>query len=174
MRPSCCLSSRHGPRCVGAREPVRRLIQASRRDCLTLLDIVRSRLPAAELAFLSACHTAQMTDGSIADEALYLTAAMQYCGFRSVVGKMWVIANMDERDFAEHFYVSMFLPKGKASRRASYEKSAEALRDALQRLRKEMRARLERGVNFVHYGARSMVSVRRRPCGPCLKAYTHA
>ncbi|KAH9071414.1 hypothetical protein EDB83DRAFT_2363609 [Lactarius deliciosus] len=29
-------------------------------DCLTLLDSVRSRLPTAELAFLSACRTAQM------------------------------------------------------------------------------------------------------------------
>ena len=49
---------------------------------LSLLDIVRSRLPQAEFAFLSACHTAQLTDESIADEALHLAAAIQYCGFR--------------------------------------------------------------------------------------------
>jgi CHAT domain-containing protein len=49
---------------------------------LTLLDIVRCVLPTADFAFLSASHTAGMTDGSIADEALHLTAAMQYCGFR--------------------------------------------------------------------------------------------
>ncbi len=53
-----------------------------------------------------------MTDGSIANEALYLTAAMQYRGFRSVFGMMWVIADMDGRDFAEYFYTSMFLSKG--------------------------------------------------------------
>ncbi|KAH9164589.1 hypothetical protein EDB89DRAFT_2139706 [Lactarius sanguifluus] len=53
---------------------------------LTLLDIVRSRLPDAEFAFLSCCHAAEITEESIADEALHLTAAMQYCGFRSVVG----------------------------------------------------------------------------------------
>ena len=56
---------------------------------LTLLDLVRSRLPTAEFAFLSACHTAELTEGSIADEGLHLTAAVQYCGFRSVVGTMW-------------------------------------------------------------------------------------
>jgi len=56
---------------------------------LRLLDIVRSQLPDAEFAFLSACHTAESTDESIADEVLHLAAAMQFCGFRSVVGTMW-------------------------------------------------------------------------------------
>ena len=44
---------------------------------LTLLDIVRSRLPDAEFAFLSCCHAAEITEDSVADEALHLTAAMQ-------------------------------------------------------------------------------------------------
>jgi len=43
---------------------------------LMLLDIIRSRLPNAEFAFLAACHTAELTDGSLSDEALHLTAAM--------------------------------------------------------------------------------------------------
>ena len=57
-------------------------------DRLTLLDIVRSQLPSAAFAFLSACHSAELTDKSIADEALHLAAAMQYCGFRSVIGTL--------------------------------------------------------------------------------------
>ena len=64
------------------------------KDNLTLLAIVRSRLPAAEFAFLSACHTAELTEGSIADEGLHLAAAMQYCGFRSVIGTMWAMAEI--------------------------------------------------------------------------------
>jgi CHAT domain-containing protein len=118
---------------------------------LTLLDIVRSRLPAAEFALLSACHTAELTDGSIADEALHLTAAMQYCGFRSVVGTMWAMADTDGRDLAEHFYKSMFLSEDQGV--PNYERSAKALRDAVQTLRREKRVSLERWVNFVHYGA---------------------
>ena len=62
---------------------------------LSLLDIVQSRLPNAEFAFLAACHTAELTDESPADEALHLAAAMQYCGFRSVVGTMWAMADTD-------------------------------------------------------------------------------
>ena len=35
----------------------------------------------AEFAFLSACHTVDLTEKSIADQALHLAAAMQYCDF---------------------------------------------------------------------------------------------
>ena len=55
---------------------------------LTLLAIVRSQLPAAEFVFLATCHTAELTEDSVADEGLHLTVAMQYYGFRSVVGTM--------------------------------------------------------------------------------------
>ncbi|KAI9509774.1 CHAT domain-containing protein [Russula earlei] len=117
---------------------------------LTLLDLIRSQLPSAEFAFLSACHTAEMTEGSIADEALHLTAAMQYCGFRSVVGTMWGMADDDGPELVERFYKSMFSSKQEGT--PYYERSARALRDGVRRLRKEGRP-LERWVNFVHYGA---------------------
>jgi CHAT domain-containing protein/tetratricopeptide (TPR) repeat protein len=117
---------------------------------LTLLEIARSRLPDAEFAFLSCCHAAEITSESVSDEALHLTAAMQYCGFRSVVGTMWEMADVDGRDIAKYFYKSLF--SGRDSSVPYYERSAEALRDATQKLR-EKRVSLERWVNFVHYGA---------------------
>ena len=120
---------------------------------LTLLDIVRSHLPAAEFAFLSACHTAELTDGSSADEGLHLAAAVQYCGFRSVVGTMWAMANEDGSDLAKHFYKSMFPKKDQGDSVPYYKRSAEALRDAVKKLRKKRGMTVERWVNFVHYGA---------------------
>jgi hypothetical protein len=74
---------------------------------LTLHDIVRSRLPTAEFAFLSACHTAELTEGSIADEGLHLTAAVQYCGFRSVVGTMWAMADKDGGDVTTFLHIDV-------------------------------------------------------------------
>ena len=56
---------------------------------LTLLEIARSQLPSAEFAFLSACHTAELTEASVADGGLHLAAAMRFYGFRSVIGTMW-------------------------------------------------------------------------------------
>lgn len=121
---------------------------------LSLLDIVKTQLPAAEFAFLSACHTAELTDESIADEGLHLAAAMQYCGFRSVVGTMWAMADTDGRDLARDFYRSMLSSRqDQGVAYYEYERSAKALRDSVQRLRGKRGVTLERWVNFVHYGA---------------------
>ncbi|KAH8991526.1 CHAT domain-containing protein [Lactarius akahatsu] len=117
---------------------------------LTLLEIVRSDLPTAEFAFLSACHTAEVTEGSVIDEGLHLAAAVQYCGFRSVVGTMWAMVDEDGRDLAEHFYKALFSNSGCVP---YYERSAKALRVAVKKLRRKRRITLERWVNFVHYGA---------------------
>ena len=124
-----------------------------KRKRLTLLDIVRSQLPAAEFAFLSACHTAELTDGSSADEVLHLAAAVQYCGFKSVVGTMWAMANDDGPELAKHFYRSMFPRIEQGELVPYYKRSAGALRDAVRKLRKKRGITLERWVNFVHYGA---------------------
>jgi CHAT domain-containing protein len=118
---------------------------------LTLLEIIRSRLPSAEFAFLAACHTAELTEESIADEGLHLSAAVQYSGFRSVVGTMWAMADIDGKFLAKNFYDSLFSERWEDV--PYYERTAEALRDAVKELRKKKRVTTERWVNFVHYGA---------------------
>ena len=120
---------------------------------LTLLAIVRSQLPAAEFAFLAACHTAELTEDSVADEGLHLAAAMQYCGFRSVVGTMWAMADTDGADLSRHFYKATFANKADQNGVPYYERTAGALQIAVKKLRKKRGVSLERWVNFVHYGA---------------------
>jgi CHAT domain-containing protein len=118
---------------------------------LTLLEIIRSRLPSAEFAFLSACHTAELTEKSVTGEGLHLTAAVQFAGFRSVVGTMWAMADIDGHDLAKHFYASVFSERWQGV--PYYERTAEALRDAVKELRRKKKMSTERWVNFVHYGA---------------------
>ncbi|KAH9957173.1 CHAT domain-containing protein [Lactifluus volemus] len=112
---------------------------------LTLLEIVRSQLPTAEFAFLSVCHTAELTEESISDEALHLTAAMQYCSFRSVVGTMWAMADQDGQYLAEDFYKSILSSDEPGV--PYYERSARALRDAVKNLRSK-KVPLGRWVNY--------------------------
>ncbi|OJA08219.1 hypothetical protein AZE42_13630 [Rhizopogon vesiculosus] len=60
---------------------------------VTITDIIglqRPRLQNPEFAFLSACHTT-VGHASSPDEAIHLAAAMQFSGFRSVIGSMWEI-----------------------------------------------------------------------------------
>ena len=122
---------------------------------LTLLDIARCRLPSAQFAFLAASHTAELTDPSHSDEALHLTAAMLHCGFRSVVGTMWAMADMDGSDLCKRFYKLMFEEtKGEGLEGVPHhERAAKALRDAVQKLRKKKGVTVDCWVTYVHYGA---------------------
>jgi CHAT domain-containing protein len=72
------------------------------RYSIMILYILNS--PPPEFAFLSACHTAELTEEIVVDEGLHLTAALQYCEFRSVVGTMWAMADSDGMHLARQFY----------------------------------------------------------------------
>jgi hypothetical protein len=117
---------------------------------LMLLDIVRSRLSDGECAFLATCHTAELSDESIPDEVLHLSAAMQYSGFRSVIGTMWAMADEDGQYLARYFYESLFSDEGQGV--PYYERSASALALAVRMLRGRG-VSAERWVNYVHFGA---------------------
>jgi len=107
-------------------KPFESLFKLHGREQLLLLNIVRSQLPDAEFTFLSACHMAELTEESISDEVLHLAAAMQFCGFRSVVGTMWAMADGDGQGLARNFYSSVFSDTMLQGVRY-YERTAEAL-----------------------------------------------
>jgi len=120
-------------------------------DRLALLDLVRARIPAAELAVLAASATAELVDGTDFVEGLNFAAAMQYYGFGSVVGTMWDLGDGEAEDLSLGFYNQMV--SGGAGDTASLaERSAMALRYTVQKLR-EKRVTLQRWANWVHYGA---------------------
>jgi CHAT domain-containing protein len=70
----------------------------------TLTDLMAAIVCNAELAFLSACNSARGDPHGTHDEGLHLAAAMQYRGFRSVVGTLWPMADDDGPDVARDFY----------------------------------------------------------------------
>ena len=141
----------HGTLEVG--KPFEAGFDLHRDERLTLLEIVRADLPTDEFAFLSACHTAEVTEGSITDEGLHLAAAVQYSGFRSVVGTMWAMMDEDGQDLANNFYKALFSDSRREQGSLYHERSAKALQFAVKKLRRKRRITLERWVNFVHYGA---------------------
>ena len=121
-------------------------------DRLSLLDIVRCRVPTAELAVLAASGTAELpvVEGTDFLEGLHLTAAMQYYGFGGVVGTMWDLGDGGAEDLSLGFYKEM-LAGGEEDNVSVAERSARALRYTVQKLR-EKRVTLQRWANWVHYG----------------------
>ncbi|EKM60625.1 uncharacterized protein PHACADRAFT_189751 [Phanerochaete carnosa HHB-10118-sp] len=139
-----------------ASEPFDSALILSGDERLTLLDIVKVGLHNAELAVLSACHTAEQTQGSAMDEALHLAAAMQFSGFRSVVGTVWQMRDEDGPTLAEYFYRALFEERGDEdiphASEVGFKKAARALCSATKEMRRR-KVSLERWVNFVHIGA---------------------
>ena len=119
-------------------------------ESFTLLDIVRSRYPDGQSALLSGSRTAELTKGSIPDEALHLAAAMQFSGFRSVIGTMWGTDDEAWQSLAEAVCKLMF--SDKEGGEAYYERSARALQHAVQEMRRPGLP-LARWVKYVHHGA---------------------
>lgn len=115
---------------------------------VSVLDIIHRELPKAEVAVLSACHSARVSE-QMPDEVLHPAAGMLFAGFRSVVGTMWALEDSIGPNFAETFYEEMFEGEG-GSR--SHTRVAGALRKAVNALGVKGASLVER-INLVHLGA---------------------
>ncbi|MFD3730391.1 CHAT domain-containing protein [Streptomyces sp. NPDC058632] len=57
---------------------------------LALRELVAERLPHAEFAHLSACHSSA-PGRELADEVISIASAFQLCGYRQVIGGLWSV-----------------------------------------------------------------------------------
>ncbi|MEX5258639.1 CHAT domain-containing protein, partial [Kocuria arenosa] len=68
-------------------------------------DLIAAHLPAAELAFLSACTTAR-TGAPLPDEPIHLAAACQLAGYRHVIASLWPINDAATAWLTQRFYTT--------------------------------------------------------------------
>ncbi|OAX34562.1 hypothetical protein K503DRAFT_832993 [Rhizopogon vinicolor AM-OR11-026] len=120
---------------------------AMRDGPLTITDLIRPHLqnPQPEFAFLSACHTT-IGHPSSPDEAIHLAAAMQFSGFRSVIGSMWSVDDNAAGKLVSAFYDNMVDDSG----RLDCTHAAVALHKAVKKLRTKIP--LEQQIVFIHIG----------------------
>ncbi|KAG1761393.1 CHAT domain-containing protein [Suillus occidentalis] len=118
---------------------------AMRDGPLMIKDIIRSDWQNPEFAFLSACHTA-VGDEKSPDELIHLAAAMQFSGFRSVIGSMWSVDDEVARQVVSTFYRHLVDGLG----RLDCTRAAVALHKTMKSLRKKIP--LEQQIVFVHTG----------------------
>ena len=120
---------------------------------LEVLEIMKQRLPDADLAFLSACQTST-GDEKLSDEAVHLAAGMLGAGYRSVVATMWSIKDEYGPLVAEDFYTYMLKENLKDGQMNSAN-AAYALHYAVQNIRKRLgdtEEALLTWVPYVHFG----------------------
>jgi len=73
---------------------------------LTVSAVSRLRLDRAELAYLSACHTA-VSAADLADEVIHIASAFHMAGFRQVIGTLWAVDDAAAATIAELVYTEL-------------------------------------------------------------------
>ena len=114
---------------------------------LTVAGIIQCETNAAELAFLSACSTAQ-TSPSLIDEALHITSAFQVAGFPQVVGTLWPVIDSAAAGIVGDFY-SRYMPDGSGM---PAETAAYALHEATRQARHRYRKNPLFWAAYIHVG----------------------
>ncbi|KFY41367.1 hypothetical protein V495_04960 [Pseudogymnoascus sp. VKM F-4514 (FW-929)] len=122
-----------------------------KQDRLTVRRVSELRLEKAQVAYLSACSTAENRWGELSDEVLHVVSGFQMAGFPHVVGCLWPSIDSVCVEVASEFYSSMLgngieglVRKGGV---------ASALRDAVLKVREENIGSPLLWAPFVHYGA---------------------
>jgi CHAT domain-containing protein len=117
-------------------------------DRLELLDLIKAKLPNAQHAFLSSCHGAGTDIQVNPDEMISLAVALQFCGYRGVVGTLWEMKDADGPSIAEDFYGYMF--RHGVDGKVDVKDSAKALNTAIQEMKKK--GFIGQWINFIHIG----------------------
>ena len=117
---------------------------------LSVLDLASRLSPAngsgADLAYLSACRTAA-GGRALPDEAIHLTAALQFAGYRHVIGSQWAVADRIAAQVADDVYAQLGAGGDPDADRAAY-----ALDHALARVRAQNPERPELWAALIHTG----------------------
>ncbi|KAI9567906.1 TPR-like protein [Boletus coccyginus] len=110
----------------------------------TIQRIIGRNLKNPEFAYLSACHTT-VGDEDSPDEAIHLASAMQFSGFRSVIGTMWAVDDGETNKISSTFYKYMVDESG------HLDHTRAAL--ALNKTMKCVSVPFDQQILYIHLGA---------------------
>ncbi|KAK2675154.1 hypothetical protein RAB80_010138 [Fusarium oxysporum f. sp. vasinfectum] len=122
-----------------------RLVQ----DRLTVQRVSDLRLRYAQIAYLSACSTAENKAARLSDEVINVMSGFQVAGFPHVVGCLWPAGDSERVEVSKRFY-SLVLQRNQS---VTNNKVASALQEAVMAVRAENLSMPLNWAQFVHYGA---------------------
>jgi CHAT domain-containing protein len=120
-------------------------------DHLSVSRISHLRLKHAQIAYLSACSTAENKAARLQDEVIHIVSGFQVAGFPHVIGSLWPAGDRECVQVASGFYSSLFEHKdvpGSDARRVAW-----ALREAVMAVRAKNMDMPLKWAQFVHFGA---------------------
>ncbi|KDQ50413.1 hypothetical protein JAAARDRAFT_42076 [Jaapia argillacea MUCL 33604] len=114
---------------------------------LSVAQLMSISVPKAYFAFLSACQSAS-ADRTQPDESVHMAATMMYLGFRSAIGTMWSMHDVDGPHIASAIYPAL-LKDGKIN--GDIDAIPYALDEAVRELRNEG-VHPSRWATYIHMG----------------------
>jgi hypothetical protein len=126
----------------------RLLLHDDAREPLTAGAITQLRLDHAELAYLSACSTAE-TAPAAADEAVHIASAFQLAGYSHVVATLWPVGDATAARVCDDFYRTI---TADGTRPPATARAAAALHEAVRRLRDERPGNPFSWAGYLHVG----------------------
>ncbi|KAG6376569.1 hypothetical protein JVT61DRAFT_1547 [Boletus reticuloceps] len=111
----------------------------------TIQQIIGCDLKNPQFAYLSACHTT-VGDKDSPDEVIHLASAMQFAGFRSVIGTMWVVDDGETNKITSTFYKHMVDESGCLD----HTRAAFALNKTMRSVKD---LPLDQRILYIHLGA---------------------
>ena len=111
----------------------------------TIQRIMQCELENPEFAYLSACHTT-VGDEESPDEMIHLASAMQFAGFRSVIGTMWAVDDAETNKITSVFYQHMV---DRELGRLDHTRAAFALWKTMR----SVNVPLDQRILYIHIGA---------------------
>lgn len=117
-------------------------------DLLTVQQVLETTSRSAQLAFLSACSTAENKVADLADEAMHIASTFFIAGFSHAVGSMWPSDDSVCVWIAERFYASL----AEASLQGRSEAFARALHDGVLEVRSGKLREPLLWAQYVHIG----------------------
>ena len=113
-------------------EPEKNFDENTQNSILTVESISSVNTENSQLAFLSACCTAENASSELMDEGIHLASAFQLAGFPHVIASLWEVTDVLSVTIAEKFYEILFA----RSNLTGHDKVAYALHDAIQAARR--------------------------------------
>lgn len=117
-------------------------------DTLTVEELATSSHERAQIAYLSACSTAENSSQDLMDEVIHIASAFQLSGFQHVIGTSWAVNDKQASEVAGMFYEAL-MSKDWGSNRSAV---AEALHEALEKVKGSCYGNIIMWAPFIHLG----------------------
>lgn len=124
-------------------------------DRLTVESVASMKMNQAQIAYLSACSTAENSSAELINESIFIASGFQLAGFSHVLATQWESNDEACRQVSGDFYKFLFdgKPSGGGGNDGGHRKVSASFHQAVTKLRRVHRRQPLKWASFIHTGA---------------------